>query len=185
MARRSIWGTLLNALKGLTGVGQREAPPSVAPGGGMATPPPPPPSSPPEEGGAWEYYQPGNVTYSPQHETFWPSFKYGKIYIQTVKGRWTVGNEISPADISDVRDLIETSNKGRFVTLIVNGRYYTEYPGQEGRSNTWLSYVYPRGAVDDALNDPDMETATDFMNELVAPFGESWDEVYEIQVLDT
>ena len=185
MARKGFWGTLLNALKGLTGVGGGGGNPPP-PSGGTAEPPPPPPppSSPAGGGGFWDFLEPGNVKYVPQHETMWASPKYGKIYIQTVKGRWTVGSETNPPDISDVRDLVNTSDRPQFTTIIVHGQYFVEYPGQEGHPSTWLSYVFPRGAVDDAINDPELETATDFINELIAPFDEYWEEVYEVQIID-
>jgi hypothetical protein len=190
MARRSFFRWIQDAVRGLAGIGGETAPPSQGGGAGTAVPPPPPPPPPPEPPGPTFFPdftpEPGNVNYEPRHTQFYVNKKQGKIYTGTIVGRWTVGNELTPPDISDVRDLVNASSKGpgSFITFIVAGIYFTSYPGQEGNAVTWLSYVYPYDGIYDYLNDPDVETGTDFMNELVAPFGEYWEEVYEIHILD-
>jgi hypothetical protein len=186
MARRSFFRFIVDAVRGLVGGGEAPTPSQGGVEGVAVSQPPPPPPPPPPIDFPDFTPEPGRVNYQPRHTQFYVNTKYNKIYTGDITGRWTVGNEIDPPDISDARDLVRASGKGGgdFVTIVVGGQYFTEYPGQEGKDTTWLSYVFPYGLVYDYINDPEVESGTDFINEMVAPVGHYWEEVYEIHIVD-
>ena len=191
MARRSFFRTLGDALdsmvKGLAGAfGGGGAPAPPPPSAVYEEPPPPPPTT--TFFPTWEYQpEPGNVEYRPRHTQFYVNEKYGKIYSGNITGRWTVGHEIDPPDASDMRDLSNSiGGKTGWTTFVVGGLYMTDYPGQEGRRITYLSYVWPIEKFDMFAEDPDVESATDVINELLAAsdIGEHWEAVFEVSIID-
>lgn len=176
---------LIDALRGLVGVGRQEVPPSPAEEEVLPPPPPPPRYDDsflaPTGGGA--YFSPG-TSYVPAHTQFVAGKK--KIYTQTIQGYWTTGNELFPPDISDVRDVLNDSGKSGWVTLVVGGIYMEPYPGQENERVTWLSYVFPMSDLEDIADDVDSDqgNATDWVNELLVGFGEYWNEVFTVKIVD-
>ncbi|SRR6266446_2900539 len=187
MARKSFFGRLADTLRGLVGIGPRPTPPEPE-----AVPPsPPPPPEPPPIIDITPYEC--DVRYIPTHQEFRASSGYtsksgtavsGRLYAQTVVGRWVVGDEVDPPSAQCFADLLQSSGKRGFVNLIIGGIYFQEYPGQEGNRTTYLSYIYQYRSINAALGDPSVATATDVMNELVAPFGEWWEEVFEVTIVD-
>jgi hypothetical protein len=183
--RKSILQRIRDELTRLVGFG-RQARPEPAEEEAVPPPPPPPttryddwfPSPPtiatPERGG---------VVYVPSH-TQTVSGRYN-LYNQRVLGYWTVGDDMEPASMSDVRDILSSASRSfGDVNLVVGGKYFMPYPGQEGEDVTWLTYVYLIEELRNVADYLDAENATDFINEIIGGFGESWDEVYTIKIVD-
>jgi hypothetical protein len=105
-------------------------------------------------------------------------------YTQTILARWTVGDQLYPATIEDVRDVLAASGKQDWVNIVIGGATPYPYPGQEGQPVTWKSYTYTMNNLVQYANIPDLDTATDWMNLLLMGLGEAWDEVYTVQVVD-
>ena len=195
MARRSFFSRLADTLRGLAGTGPPPTPPEPE-----AVAPEPPPET--------EYYvnRPPEIEYfvNPQHECeirYIPTHQEtriprgyigksgtavrGRTYSQTVVGRWVVGDETNPPDAICFGELLTSSGKRDWVNLIIGGIYFQEYPGQENEYITYLSYLYRYGSIVNALDAAGVDgSATNVMNELVAPFGEWWEEVFEVTIVD-
>lgn len=105
-------------------------------------------------------------------------------YTQTILPRWTVGDQIYPATINDVKSVLAASGNQGWTNIVIGGATPYPYPGQEGQPVTWKSYTYTMDNLMQYANIPDIDTATEWMNLLLMGLGEAWDEVYTVQVVD-
>lgn len=186
--RRGLLGRIVDGLRGIVGGGRRQPPPPPRQEPEVEyEPPPPPPPPPPPIISTPPIPERGNVVYIPTKYTQVASHsKYGKAfnYSQTILGRWSVGSDMNPADIYDVRDLLNQSGKQGWTNIVIGGTYPTPYPGQEGQAITWISYSYQMQNLEDFADDPNHNTATDWMNALLVGTTEHWEEVFIVQVVD-
>lgn len=172
-----------NALRGMADGVRR----MIGAGERAETPPPAPPPAedivyetpPPEEtGGGFIQMPVPEPPGTEEHEIDYVPRQGGRL------GYWTVDQP----NLYDVRNIMNVSGYSPDMIIVIHGVTSVAYPTKSGTVDIYLSYRFNRMDVQDALDDPNNESAEDWINDLVSegyiPGQDSWDQVWDIKVVD-